>query len=64
MTIVGLAPSEAPRDVIVAVRQGHVMATAFHPEYTNDPSWHQYFLSIVAEANAARQPDAAISTSA
>jgi len=64
MSIVGLAPSEAPRDVIVAVRQGHLMATAFHPEYTDDPSWHQYFLTVVAEANAARQKDGALSTSA
>ncbi|MFC2005237.1 pyridoxal 5'-phosphate synthase glutaminase subunit PdxT [Chloroflexota bacterium] len=34
---------------IVAVRQGKLLASAFHPELTNDPRFHQYFLDIVAE---------------
>jgi len=33
---------------IVAVRQGDVLATAFHPEITGDHRVHQYFVDIVA----------------
>lgn len=29
---------------IVAARQANLLATAFHPELTQDPRWHQYFL--------------------
>lgn len=29
---------------IVAARQGHYLATAFHPELTPDCRWHQYFV--------------------
>jgi 5'-phosphate synthase pdxT subunit len=31
---------------IVAARQGKLLATAFHPELTNDLRFHQYFLDI------------------
>lgn len=31
---------------IVAVRQGKVMATAFHPELTDDTRIHRYFLNL------------------
>lgn len=34
---------------IVAVRQGSVMATAFHPELTEDPRVHEYFVEIVRQ---------------
>lgn len=33
---------------IVAVRQGQVMATSFHPEITGDPRVHRYFVDLVA----------------
>ncbi|NDJ79018.1 MAG: pyridoxal 5'-phosphate synthase glutaminase subunit PdxT [Chloroflexi bacterium] len=33
---------------IVAVRQGHWLATAFHPELTPDDRFHRYFLGEVA----------------
>merc|ERR1719207_11490 len=33
--------------VAVAVRQGHILATAFHPEITNDHSWTSYFLNAI-----------------
>ncbi|UCD54433.1 MAG: pyridoxal 5'-phosphate synthase glutaminase subunit PdxT [Dehalococcoidia bacterium] len=33
----------------VAARQGMLLACAFHPELTDDPRFHQYFLDIVAE---------------
>ena len=32
---------------IVAVRQGPVLGTAFHPEVSGDPRFHNYFLRIV-----------------
>ncbi|MCS7208549.1 MAG: pyridoxal 5'-phosphate synthase glutaminase subunit PdxT [Fimbriimonadales bacterium] len=32
---------------IVAVRQGNLLATAFHPELTDDERVHRYFLAIV-----------------
>jgi len=32
---------------IVAVREGHLLGTAFHPEIGGDPRFHQYFLRIV-----------------
>lgn len=39
--------------VIVAVQQGALLATAFHPELTDDPRWHQYFLQMVCTAKLA-----------
>ena len=35
---------------IVAVRQGRVLATAFHPELTGDGRVHELFVRMVAEA--------------
>lgn len=35
------------RDKIVMVREGNLMATAFHPELTADCYVHQYFLNMV-----------------
>jgi 5'-phosphate synthase pdxT subunit len=35
--------------LIVAARQGHLLATAFHPEITGDDRFHCFFLSIVEE---------------
>ena len=37
-------------DRIVAVRQGPLLATAFHPELTGDPRVHALFASIVKES--------------
>ncbi|XP_030546174.2 probable pyridoxal 5'-phosphate synthase subunit PDX2 [Rhodamnia argentea] len=54
-------PSEKPMDeaheenkgsekkVIVAVRQGNLLGTAFHPELTADSRWHTYFLKMASE---------------
>ena len=39
---------------IVAVRQGHLVATSFHPEVTGDPRVHELFLDVVREASADR----------
>jgi 5'-phosphate synthase pdxT subunit len=35
---------------IVAVRQGNLMATAFHPELTGDHRVHKYFVDLVRRA--------------
>jgi pyridoxal 5'-phosphate synthase pdxT subunit len=34
----------------VMVRQANVLGTSFHPELTNDPRVHEYFLRMVEEA--------------
>ena len=34
-------------DKIVAARQGHLLATVFHPELTNDDRFHRYFLEMI-----------------
>jgi len=36
----------------VAVRKGSLLATAFHPEVTNDSTWHSYFLRDVCKCSA------------
>eukprot|EP00252_Welwitschia_mirabilis_P027264 TRINITY_DN9310_c0_g1_i1.p1 TRINITY_DN9310_c0_g1~~TRINITY_DN9310_c0_g1_i1.p1 ORF type:complete len:261 (-),score=55.94 TRINITY_DN9310_c0_g1_i1:369-1151(-) len=41
--------SKTGQTVIVAVRQGNLMATAFHPELTSDTRWHKYFLRMLKE---------------
>ena len=38
----------------VAVRQGRMLATAFHPEMTGDRRVHRLFVDIVREAISAR----------
>jgi 5'-phosphate synthase pdxT subunit len=40
---------------IVAVRQGNVLATAFHPELTGDLRVHRYFVDLVREATVQAQ---------
>jgi 5'-phosphate synthase pdxT subunit len=35
---------------IIAVRQGNLLATSFHPEVTNDRRIHRYFLDLVRAA--------------
>ena len=37
----------SPDGRIVAAQQGHLLATSFHPELTNDTRFHKYFLSLV-----------------
>jgi len=36
-----------PNGKIVAARQGHLLATSFHPELTRDDRFHRYFLEVV-----------------
>lgn len=32
---------------VVALRQGHLLLTTFHPELTRDSRFHEYFLSEI-----------------
>ena len=41
-------PANEPN--IVAVRQGPLLATAFHPELTSDARFHRYFVNVVRES--------------
>ncbi|CAN1244560.1 Probable pyridoxal 5'-phosphate synthase subunit PDX2 [Linum perenne] len=34
------------KKVVVAVKQGNILGTAFHPELTADTRWHSYFLKM------------------
>ena len=38
--------SALPDGRIVAAQEGHLLATSFHPELTNDTRFHEYFLSL------------------
>jgi 5'-phosphate synthase pdxT subunit len=35
---------------VVAARQGHLLATAFHPELTHDDRFHRLFLEMVSDS--------------
>ncbi|KAG8387696.1 hypothetical protein BUALT_Bualt02G0048100 [Buddleja alternifolia] len=51
-TVGSLEDNAGPeKKVIVAVRQGNLLATAFHPELTADTRWHSYFLKMVNETS-------------
>jgi pyridoxal 5'-phosphate synthase pdxT subunit len=45
-----LARLESEGNPVVAVRQGPMLGTAFHPEVTGDKRFHDYFLGIVRES--------------
>ena len=42
--------AKLPDGVVVAARQGKLVATAFHPELTDDLRLHSYFVKIVASS--------------
>ncbi|MFG2006984.1 pyridoxal 5'-phosphate synthase glutaminase subunit PdxT [Spirillospora sp. NPDC048911] len=48
--VLGRAESGSNAGRIVAVRQGRLMATAFHPELTGDYRVHHYFADLVRRA--------------
>lgn len=41
--------SSLPDGRIVAAQQGHLLATAFHPELTDDDRVHRYFVQLAGE---------------
>lgn len=40
--------AELPGPLYVAVRQGPILATAFHPELTPDTRWHELFVEMAS----------------
>ncbi|XP_013421106.1 probable pyridoxal 5'-phosphate synthase subunit pdx2 isoform X2 [Lingula anatina] len=40
---------QSVRSVIVAVQEENILATAFHPELTDDTRWHRHFLEMVKQ---------------
>ena len=40
--------AELPDGRIVAAQQGHLLATSFHPELTDDARFHRYFLNLAS----------------
>ncbi|HEU0166689.1 MAG TPA: pyridoxal 5'-phosphate synthase glutaminase subunit PdxT [Chloroflexota bacterium] len=38
-----------PDGRMVAAKQGNLLATAFHPELTDDPRFHEHFLELAAK---------------
>jgi 5'-phosphate synthase pdxT subunit len=51
--VLATAPVPAGPDRIVAVQQGPLLATAFHPELTGDDRVHRYFVAMVRAAGSA-----------
>ena len=43
--------SRLPNGVVVAVRQGNLLATSFHPELTGDSGVHEYFLGMISKTH-------------
>uniref|UniRef100_A0A0C9RQE4 glutaminase n=1 Tax=Wollemia nobilis TaxID=56998 RepID=A0A0C9RQE4_9CONI len=41
--------SQSGKKVIIAVKQGNLLGTAFHPELTSDTRWHSYFLKMLGD---------------
>lgn len=47
------------KSVIVAVRSNNILATAFHPELTDDPRWHALFVEMIKRHLSQQQGGAA-----
>jgi pyridoxal 5'-phosphate synthase pdxT subunit len=43
--------SKLSSGAIVAVRQGSLLATSFHPELTGDSTVHEYFLGMISKSH-------------
>ena len=54
--VLSRVPGGPAADRIVAVRQGPLLATAFHPEVGSDSRIHQMFVELVQSAPADRTP--------
>ena len=50
VSVLGRVTSGPAAGRIVAVRQGNLLATAFHPELTGDLRVHRYFVELVRRA--------------
>jgi len=54
--LIGTAHEDV-KEVIVAVRQGKLLATSFHPEITADTRWHKMFVDMCAETAPYELPE-------
>jgi 5'-phosphate synthase pdxT subunit len=43
--------SQLSDGAVVAVREGNLLATSFHPELTGDSSVHEYFLGMISKTH-------------
>jgi len=50
LALIPALASATGQEQIVAVRQGNLLATSFHPEITSDLRFHQYFAEMVRVA--------------
>ena len=53
--VLATLPTTTGEAVIVALRQGSILATAFHPELTHDNRWHQLFVEMVRAGNGGKK---------
>lgn len=51
------ALAKLPDGRIIAAQQGHLLATSFHPELTEDDRFHRYFLVLVERQRVQNQTD-------
>ncbi len=54
--LASLRDDRSGKETPVAVCQGTVMATSFHPELTDDTRFHRYFLDVVRSAGRVAGP--------
>jgi 5'-phosphate synthase pdxT subunit len=47
--------TEGKDDAPVLVRKGKTLAATFHPELSDDPRIHQYFLDLVANETPSQE---------
>ncbi len=45
--ILARLPNNNDGGIIIAAKQGHFLATSFHPELSGDDRFHRYFLSLM-----------------
>jgi 5'-phosphate synthase pdxT subunit len=45
--VIAHLPNNKENGIIIAAKQGHFLATSFHPELTGDDRFHRYFLSLM-----------------
>ncbi|KAI9190078.1 Senecionine N-oxygenase [Blastocladiella emersonii ATCC 22665] len=52
VAVIGRVKGPDGADRVVAVHQGHLLGTSFHPELTPDTRVHKYFVDLVREFHA------------
>lgn len=48
--------AQLPDGRVVAARQGHLLATSFHPELGEDDRFHRFFVGMVGAARSLKRP--------